>query len=116
MNGIIIDFFYMYFTPGERLNMMQEHIGVVRCLTLHGNKLITGGDRKKIVVWDAKVSLIFHSYFFLFLSFVLSLFSLSSIPSFLFLLFIPSFLLSDRRIILSNCTRLEGHLTSIQLN
>ncbi|XP_070571050.1 F-box/WD repeat-containing protein 7-like [Ptychodera flava] len=39
---------------GICINVMREHIGVVRCLCLYGPRLITGGDRKKIVVWDAK--------------------------------------------------------------
>ncbi|XP_006811259.1 uncharacterized protein LOC100375604 [Saccoglossus kowalevskii] len=39
---------------GICLNVMREHIGVVRCLCIWGPRIITGGDRKKIVVWDAK--------------------------------------------------------------
>ncbi|XP_071506236.1 uncharacterized protein [Diadema antillarum] len=39
---------------GVCLSVMKEHIGVVRCLSLTNGRLVTGGDRKKIVVWDAK--------------------------------------------------------------
>ncbi|KAJ8045001.1 F-box/WD repeat-containing protein 7 [Holothuria leucospilota] len=39
---------------GECLREMLEHIGVVRCLSLSNGRLVSGGDRKKIVVWDGK--------------------------------------------------------------
>ncbi|PIK45609.1 putative F-box/WD repeat-containing protein 7-like [Apostichopus japonicus] len=40
---------------GECLRVMDGHIGVVRCLRLMNGRLVTGGDRKKIMVWDGKV-------------------------------------------------------------
>ncbi|KXJ26868.1 F-box/WD repeat-containing protein 7 [Exaiptasia diaphana] len=39
---------------GELLHTLCEHIGIVRCLHLTNNRLVSGGDRKKIVVWDIK--------------------------------------------------------------
>lgn len=39
---------------GVLLHTLEEHIGVVRCLCLSGNRLISGGDRKRIAVWDVK--------------------------------------------------------------
>ena len=35
--------------------VLEDHIGVVRCLCLRGDRLVSGGDRKRIVVWDVKV-------------------------------------------------------------
>ena len=35
--------------------VLEGHIGVVRCLSLHGHRLVSGGDRKRLVVWDIKV-------------------------------------------------------------
>ena len=35
--------------------ILEEHIGVVRCLSLGQFRLISGGDNKKLVVWDYKV-------------------------------------------------------------
>lgn len=31
-------------------------MGVVRCLHLDGSRLVSGGDRKAIIVWDIAVS------------------------------------------------------------
>ena len=42
--------------PGIMLYTLEEHIGVVRCLCLLGNRLISGGDRKRIAIWDVTVS------------------------------------------------------------
>ncbi|PFX27958.1 F-box/WD repeat-containing protein 7 [Stylophora pistillata] len=39
---------------GILLHTLEEHIGVVRCLCLSGNRLISGGDRKRIALWDVK--------------------------------------------------------------
>ncbi|XP_068687964.1 F-box/WD repeat-containing protein 7-like isoform X1 [Montipora foliosa] len=39
---------------GIMLHTLEEHIGVVRCLCLLGNRLISGGDRKRIAIWDVK--------------------------------------------------------------
>lgn len=40
---------------GTLLHTLEEHIGVVRCLCLSGNRLVSGGDQKRIAVWDVKV-------------------------------------------------------------
>jgi len=37
-------------------HVLEGHIGNVRCLCLAGNRLISGGDRKRIIVWNAEVS------------------------------------------------------------
>lgn len=37
---------------GGIMHVMREHIGVVRCLSLSDNRLITAGDQKKVIVWD----------------------------------------------------------------
>ncbi|CAH3046341.1 unnamed protein product [Porites lobata] len=39
---------------GTLLHTLEEHIGVVRCLCLLGNRLVSGGDQKRIAVWDVK--------------------------------------------------------------
>jgi len=41
---------------GFCLHVLDGHIGIVRCLYLQGNLLISGGDRKRIITWDTKVS------------------------------------------------------------
>lgn len=43
---------------------MEEHLGVVRCMHLDGDKLVTGGDAKKIIVWDYLVSDLYEWSFF----------------------------------------------------
>ena len=45
--------FYLF--AGTLLHTLEEHIGVVRCLCLLGNRLVSGGDQKRIAVWDVKV-------------------------------------------------------------
>lgn len=35
--------------------VLEGHIGVVRCLHLKEDRLVSGGDRKRIVVWNVKV-------------------------------------------------------------
>ena len=40
---------------GRCLWVLEGHIGVVRCLCLRGDRLVSGGNRKRIVVWDVKV-------------------------------------------------------------
>ena len=45
---------------GECVHVLLEHLGVVRCLHLHDDRLVSGGDRKKIVIWRWKV--LFISY------------------------------------------------------
>lgn len=43
------------FPPGVCLHVLEGHIGIVRCLYLQGSRLISGGDRKRVVVWNVKV-------------------------------------------------------------
>lgn len=45
-----------HFPIGFCLHVLEGHIGNVRCLCLVGNRLISGGDRKRIIVWNAEVS------------------------------------------------------------
>ena len=40
---------------GLLLHTLRGHMGVVRCLHLDGNRLVSGGDRKAIIVWDLAV-------------------------------------------------------------
>ena len=40
---------------GQCRRVLEGHIGVVRCLCLRGDRLVSGGDRKRIVVWDVEV-------------------------------------------------------------
>ena len=35
-----------------KFNLKGDHLGVVRCLHLDKYKLVSGGDQKKICVWD----------------------------------------------------------------
>ncbi|XP_078726788.1 uncharacterized protein LOC144943292 isoform X2 [Lampetra fluviatilis] len=39
---------------GRCLFTLREHVGVVLCLHLLRDRLVSGGNRKKIVVWDVK--------------------------------------------------------------
>ena len=45
----------LFLFAGTLLHTLEEHIGVVRCLYLSGNRLVSGGDQKRIAVWDIKV-------------------------------------------------------------
>ena len=36
--------------------MLQGHIGVVRCIHLMEDRLVSAGDCKRVMVWNAKVS------------------------------------------------------------
>ena len=36
--------------------MLQGHLGVVRCLYIDKYKLVSGGDQKRLIVWDYRVS------------------------------------------------------------
>ena len=45
----------LFWFAGTLLYTLEEHIGVVRCLYLSGNRLVSGGDQKRIAVWDIKV-------------------------------------------------------------
>ena len=38
------------------LHVLQGHIGVVRCICLMGDRLVSAGDCKKVMVWNVKVS------------------------------------------------------------
>ena len=40
---------------GRCQSVLEGHIGVVRCLCLRGERLVSGGDRKRVVIWDVKV-------------------------------------------------------------
>lgn len=46
---------YFHIDAGLSLHILEGHIGIVRCLVLRGTRIISGGDRKRIIVWDAKV-------------------------------------------------------------
>ena len=46
-----------YVPTGSCLHTLGEHLGLVRCLCLHGDRLVSGGDRKRINVWDVTVEL-----------------------------------------------------------
>ncbi|XP_076804174.1 uncharacterized protein LOC143448357 [Clavelina lepadiformis] len=39
---------------GACLHSVHEHIGVVRCIKLRRDMMISSGDQKKIIVWDVK--------------------------------------------------------------
>ena len=41
---------------GKLLHQLVGHLGVVRYIFIDDFKLVTGGDAKKIMVWDYKVS------------------------------------------------------------
>ena len=41
--------------PGEQLHVLKGHMGVVRCLHLSEDRLVSGGDRKMVIVWSTKV-------------------------------------------------------------
>jgi F-box and WD-40 domain protein 7 len=41
---------------GKLLHQLVGHLGVVRYMFIDNFKLVTGGDAKKIMVWDYKVS------------------------------------------------------------
>ena len=38
------------------LHVLEGHIGIVRCLELKRWRLVSGGDRKRIIVWNVKVN------------------------------------------------------------
>lgn len=43
---------------GDLFFKLAGHLGIVRCIYMDEHKLVTGGDAKKIMVWDYKVTLI----------------------------------------------------------
>ena len=44
---------------GHCVHVLENHIGLVRCLLLRGNYLISGGDRKRINVWNKEVLIMY---------------------------------------------------------
>nr|KAG5699726.1 hypothetical protein BaRGS_022124 [Batillaria attramentaria] len=45
---------------GELLHCLQgEHLGVVRCLHINNERLVSGGDQKKICIWDYRLGKFF---------------------------------------------------------
>ena len=40
---------------GKLIHLLSGHLGVVRYVFMDDNKLVTGGDAKKIIIWDYKV-------------------------------------------------------------
>jgi len=47
---------------GHCVHVLQGHIGVVRCVHLVGDRLISAGDCKKVMIWNTKVN-IARTYF-----------------------------------------------------
>lgn len=45
---------------GEMLHSLAEHLGVVRCLHINQERLVSGGDQKKICVWDYRKGKLLH--------------------------------------------------------
>jgi F-box/WD-40 domain protein 7 len=41
---------------GKLIHEMNGHLGVVRYILMDDYKVVSGGDAKKIIVWDLKVS------------------------------------------------------------
>ncbi|XP_062501853.1 F-box/WD repeat-containing protein 7-like [Corticium candelabrum] len=39
---------------GLCLHELKEHLGIVRCLHLTRTRLVTGGDVRKIIIWDTE--------------------------------------------------------------
>ncbi len=53
------NYVHYYFLEGLCKFKLDNHLGVVRCLCLtEGNRLVSGGDRKRICVWDIKVGVV----------------------------------------------------------
>jgi F-box and WD-40 domain protein 7 len=42
---------------GQLMHKLIGHLGVVRHIYIDEHKLITGGDAKRLIIWDYKVSL-----------------------------------------------------------
>ena len=40
---------------GSCRNILEGHMGLVRCLAVRGSKLISAGDRKKVNIWNIEV-------------------------------------------------------------
>ena len=48
----------MFYISGKALHVLQGHLGVVRCLHINDERLVSGGDQQKVIVWDYRVSMI----------------------------------------------------------
>ena len=44
------------YISGAQLHRLEGHLGIVRCMYIDKDKLISGGDQKKIIIWNYKVS------------------------------------------------------------
>ncbi len=42
-------------SAGNCVHVMEGHIGIVRCLRLKGDLLVSAGDRKRINIWKVEV-------------------------------------------------------------
>lgn len=54
-NLLILIPIYTYIHTGSLLHTLTGHLGVVRCLHINEFRLVSGGDQKKINVWDYRV-------------------------------------------------------------
>lgn len=52
---------------GKLLYKLNGHLGCIRSLYIDDYKLVSGGDAKKIMVWDYQVCLLCFSFFFIFI-------------------------------------------------
>jgi len=39
---------------GDLRHVLDGHIGIVRCIRLQGTRLVSGGDCKRVIVWDSE--------------------------------------------------------------
>eukprot|EP00731_Ephydatia_muelleri_P025973 Em0018g73a len=46
---------------GTCFHILMGHIGYVRCLRFRGNMLVSGGDTRRITVWDSKTGSLLHT-------------------------------------------------------
>lgn len=53
--NICILIIYLLIHTGSLLHTLTGHLGVVRCLHINKFRLVSGGDQKKINVWDYRV-------------------------------------------------------------
>ena len=51
-----MSFSFRFAFAGVCLHVLEGHIGIVRCLQLKRWRLVSGGDRKRIIVWNVKVN------------------------------------------------------------
>ena len=52
----IYELVFRFAFAGVCLHVLEGHIGIVRCLELKRWRLVSGGDRKRIIVWNVKVN------------------------------------------------------------